>query len=228
MARGCGLLFDIDGTLAETDHLHLSAFNSVMARFDVCLDEDGYKRIVMGRMNAAIFADVLPNETTAVRQAVADEKEAAFRALAVGGITPVRGLLDLLAWAAAHDVPCACVTNANHANTELMLRGLGLASRFDAVVIADDLAHGKPHPLPYLTGAQRIGASPTRCIAFEDSRSGVQSATASGAVTVGMMSGLNEATLRQAGAVLAVRDFSDPRVMALIEATLAANTADAS
>ena len=221
MARitaGFGLLFDIDGTLAETDHLHMRAFNDVMARFGVKLDEPDYKRIIMGRMNAAIFADVLPAETIAVHEAVADEKEAAFRALAQGALEPSAGLLDLLAWADERGVPCACVTNANRLNAELMLSGLALADRFQAVVIADDLAHGKPHPLPYETGAARIGIAPARCVAFEDSRSGVLSAVAAGAATVGMMTGLDEATLLGAGARLAVRDFRDPRVMALIEA----------
>jgi HAD superfamily hydrolase (TIGR01509 family) len=217
---GHGLLFDIDGTLAETDHLHMTAFNDVMARFGVNLDEAAYKRIVMGRMNAAIFAEVLPGETIAVHESVADEKEAAFRALARGGIAPAHGLLELLAWADDQGIPCACVTNANRLNTELMLSSLRLQSRFRAIVIADDLTHGKPHPLPYQTGAARIGAAPSRCVAFEDSRSGVQSAAAAGAATVGMLSGLDEATLLAAGAVIAVRDFRDPRIMPLIEATL--------
>lgn len=224
MARitaGFGLLFDIDGTLAETDHLHMRAFNDVMARFGVKLDEPDYKRIVMGRTNAAIFADVLPAATRAVREQVADEKEAAFRALARADIAPAHGLMDLLAWAEARDVPCACVTNAPRPNAELILAGLKLESRFNAVVIADDLAHGKPHPLPYETGAARIGIAPARCVAFEDSRSGVLSAVAAGAATVGMMTGLDEAALLGAGARLAVRDFRDSRVMALIEAVRA-------
>ena len=90
------------------------------------------------------------------------------------------------------------------------------------MVIADDLAHGKPHPLPYLTGAQRIVADPKRCVAFEDSRSGVQSAVASGAATVGMMTGLSEAVLHDLGAVLAVQDFTDTRIMDLLKATFKA------
>ncbi len=216
---GCGLLFDIDGTLAETDHLHMRAFNDVMSRFDVLVDDDGYKRSVMGRTNAAIFAEFLPRESAQTHSQVADAKEAAFRALAGTEISPAKGLLELLSWAEKSSVPCACVTNAPRLNAELILHGINLRKRFPVLVIADDLAHGKPHPLPYLTGAERIGADPKRCVAFEDSRSGVLSAAAAGAATVGMMTGLDEATLKGAGAVLAVRDFTDPRILALIDAT---------
>ena len=150
---------------------------------------------------------------------VADAKEAAFRALAGAEIAPAKGLTELLAWAERSGVPCACVTNAPRPNAELILNGINLRERFPVLVIADDLAHGKPHPLPYLTGAERIGADPKKCIAFEDSRSGVKSAATAGAATVGMMTGLDEATLKEAGAVLAVRDFTDPRIRALIDAT---------
>jgi HAD superfamily hydrolase (TIGR01509 family) len=217
---GYGLLFDIDGTLADTDRLHMVAFNDVMARFGVAIDDAGYKHRVMGRTNEAIFGEFLPGETPTRQMAVAHEKEAAFRVLAATGIEPTPGLLDLLAWAEREAVPCACVTNAPRANAEMILRGLGLQNRFLAVILADDLAHGKPHPLPYLTGAARIGADPARCVAFEDSRSGVQAAAAAGAATVGIMSGLDKPTLLSAGAVLAVRDFRDPQIMTLIDATL--------
>jgi HAD superfamily hydrolase (TIGR01509 family) len=217
---GCGLLFDIDGTLAETDHLHMRAFNDVMAQFNVCLDDDGYKRQVMGRTNAAIFADLLPNHPKSMQLRIADAKEAAFRALAGRAIEPAKGLLALLDWAERTGIACACVTNAPRPNAELILRGLKLDKRFPVLVLADDLAHGKPHPLPYLTGAARIGAEPARSVAFEDSRSGVQSAAAAGIATVGIMSGLDEAALMAAGARLAVRDFTDQRLMPFIVANI--------
>jgi HAD superfamily hydrolase (TIGR01509 family) len=216
-----GLLFDIDGTLASTDHLHHEALNEVIGPFGRQVDDAFYKSRVMGRTNAAIFGELFPAKTVLEQTAIADAKEAAFRARARAGIEPTPGLLDLLAWADANAVPYACVTNAPRLNAELILTGLGLKSRFEHVVIADEIAHGKPHPLPYLTGAERIGVTPNRCVAFEDSGSGVQSAATAGAATVGMLSGLDTAALVASGAVLTVTDFRDPRIMALIKRTLA-------
>ena len=85
----------------------------------------------------------------------------------------------------------AAVTNAPRLNAEMMLAGLGIAHRFKALVIGDELHHGKPHPLPYLEGLRPLGAEAERSLAFEDSRSGVQSATAAGIATVGMLTSLS-------------------------------------
>ena len=218
----CGLLFDIDGTLADTDRLHMQAFNDIMARFGICFDHAEYKAKVMGRTNEAIFADLLPNDSADYQMSIAHEKEAAFRVLAAGKLEPTPGLMQLLAWTERNRIPCACVTNAPRLNADLILAGLGLARRFQAEVLADDLPHGKPHPLPYREGAARIGAEIARCVAFEDSKSGTMSAVAAGAVTVGVMSSLDAAEFAGLGAHLAIRDFTDPRLMPLIEATFAA------
>ena len=214
-----GLLFDIDGTLAATDHLHHQALNEVIAPFGRRVDEVFYKARVMGRTNAAIFAELFPAKTEPEQTAIAEAKEAALRARARAGIEPTPGLLELLAWSDAHAVPYACVTNAPRANAELILTGIGVRQRFAHVVIADEIAHGKPHPLPYLTGVAWINVAPHRCVAFEDSAAGVQSAARADAATVGMLSGLDAPALLEAGAVLAVADFRDARLMNLFTRT---------
>jgi HAD superfamily hydrolase (TIGR01509 family) len=219
-----GLLFDIDGTLASTDHLHHEALNEVIAPFGRQVDDAFYKSRVMGCTNAAIFDELFPTKTVREQTAIADAKEAAFRARARAGIVPTPGLMELLDWADANAVPYACVTNAPRLNAELILTGLGLKRRFQHVVIADEITHGKPHPLPYLIGAELINVAPNRCIAFEDSGSGVLSAAAAGAATVGMLSSLDTPALVAFGAVLTVTDFRDPRIMTLITRTLARST----
>jgi HAD superfamily hydrolase (TIGR01509 family) len=219
-----GLLFDIDGTLASTDHMHHEALNEVIAPFGRQVDDAFYKSQVMGRTNAAIFGELFPAMTVSEQTAIADAKEAAFRARARAGIEPTPGLFELLDWADTNAVPYACVTNAPRLNAELILMGLGLKRRFQHVVIADEITHGKPHPLPYLIGAQLINVAPNRCIAFEDSGSGVLSAAAAGAATVGMLSGLDTPALIAFGATLTVTDFRDPRIMALIARTRTGST----
>jgi beta-phosphoglucomutase len=91
-------------------------------------------------------------------------------------------------------------------------------------VIGSELARSKPDPLPYLTGLERTGASAECSIAFEDSLSGVRAAAAAGLAVVGMMTTLDAGTLVAAGAAFAVKDFTDPRIYALIEARMKAPT----
>jgi beta-phosphoglucomutase-like phosphatase (HAD superfamily) len=116
----------------------------------------------------------------------------------------------LLSWATQHGIRTAVVTNAPRANAEAMLGALGLLQRFETLVIGDELARGKPDPLPYRTALDRLGRKAEHALAFEDSRSGVQSASRAGIPTIGMTTGLDETTLRAAGAIAAIADFRDP------------------
>jgi beta-phosphoglucomutase-like phosphatase (HAD superfamily) len=95
-----------------------------------------------------------------------------------------------------------------------MQAGLGLAERFPMLVIGDELARGKPDPLPYLTGLQRLGGEAARAIAFEDSLSGIRSASAAGIFTFGMRGALDDAALHAAGASAVISDFTDARLHA--------------
>lgn len=89
-----------------------------------------------------------------------------------------------------------------------MLASLGLGDRFAPIVIGAELPHGKPHPLPYRTALDTLGIAATQAVAFEDSLSGVRSATQAGIATVGLTTGLDAGALQAAGAVHRVRDFT--------------------
>src|SRR6185437_3520042 len=111
----------------------------------------------------------------------------------------------------------AVVTNAPSANAEKVLAMLGVAHRFPIRVIGGELARSKPDPLPYLTALELTGAHAAHSIAFEDSLSGVRAAHAAGLAVVGMTTTLDAPALIGAGAIFAVKDFTDPRILELIE-----------
>jgi HAD superfamily hydrolase (TIGR01509 family) len=124
--------------------------------------------------------------------------------------------MSLLDLADRAHVPMAAITNAPRANAEMMLAGLGIAHRFRTLVIGDELAHGKPHPLPYLEGLRATNAAPTASIAFEDSRSGVRSASAAGIPTVGIRTSLGHDDLVAAGAVMTAKNFDAGELLEMI------------
>ena len=205
------LLFDLDGTLVDTDVHHMAAWNDVLAPPGRAVDHDGYRRNIMGFTNEAILAWLF-GDSAASHHAMPLEKERRFRAR-LDRLEPTAGLPVLLTAAAAREWPCAVVTNAPRDNAELMLRGLGLATRFPVLVIGDELPRGKPDPLPYLTAMERLGVSAAQSIAFEDSLSGIRAAAGAGVFTVGMLSALPEEALRAAGASMVVRDFTDAALL---------------
>jgi HAD superfamily hydrolase (TIGR01509 family) len=215
------LLFDIDGTLTDTDPLHIRAFNTMLAQFDRSITAEEYFRRVMGFTNAEIMRDFFPDMPVAEHKVLADFKEATFRELAKTDLHPVPGLIDLLDWAEREGMPMAAVTNAPTANAELMLTGLHVKHRFRTIVIGDELPRGKPDPMPYLVAGERLGVDCRHCVAFEDSRSGMRSASAAGAYSIGMLSSLPEEELVKVGARFGVKDFTDARLRPLILERLA-------
>lgn len=209
---GAALLFDIDGTLTDTDVLHMRAFNHVLSPFGHVLSRERYCQEVQGFPNLDIAARFLPGVEPSRQATIMAEKEAVFRDLAGEILHPLPGLMALLDAADQVGIPLAAVTNAPRVNADMILSALGLKERFRALVIGDELAHGKPHPLPYLEGLRALGADPGSSLAFEDSRAGIRAATAAGIATIGIATSLGHDDLIATGAVASVKDFDDRQV----------------
>jgi len=212
----CALLFDLDGTLVDTDHVHLAAFQRVFAPHGVTLDRARYNAEIMGAPNDAIGRAFLPHLDEPARRRALEEKEEIYRA-EVGDVTPIDGLVELLDFTDRRGLQRAVVTNAPRANAELVLGALGLAARLPILICGPELARGKPDPLPYLTGLERTGAHAERSLAFEDSLSGVRAAAAAGLYVIGLKTSLDDERLIAAGAALTVANFRDARIYEAIE-----------
>jgi HAD superfamily hydrolase (TIGR01509 family) len=217
---GKALLFDIDGTLADTDALHVEAFNHVFGPRGHVFDRERAAQELMGFSTASISERFLPDEAPERQAAIMAEKETVFRRLAAGKVQPMAGLMTLLALADRANIPMVAVTNAPRLNAEMLLSGLGIMHRFKAIVIGDELAHGKPHPMPYLEGLRAANAVPDLSVAFEDSRSGIKSACAAGITTIGIRTSLSHAELVGAGSLMTASTFDDPELMKLVAATM--------
>jgi len=215
------LLFDLDGTLIDSDGAHLRAFQRVFAARGIALDKKTYDKRIQGAENAAIGRDFLPHLSAAEQAATLAAKEARYRD-DLGEVEPIAGVEAMLDFAAARGLKCALVTNAPRANIEKVLVALGLAKRLTQWVIGAELARAKPDPLPYQTALARLGAEAGRSVAFEDSPSGLRSAKGAGLMVVGLTTTMPADKLLAAGAEIAVADFTDPRIRPLIEARVAA------
>jgi HAD superfamily hydrolase (TIGR01509 family) len=213
------LLFDLDGTLVDSDAEHLVAFQRVFAPHGIELDRSEYAAHIMGAPNELIARRYLSHLPPHEQAATLDAKEAAYRD-ALGELEPILGALALLDFADRRGLKRAVVTNAPRANAEKVLAALGIGGRLPIVVIGGELARSKPDPLPYLTALERTGALAAHSLAFEDSLSGVRAAAAAGLAVVGVTTTLEARTLIEAGATFAASNFTDPRIFELIEARL--------
>ncbi len=211
------LLFDLDGTIAETDSLHLPTWVDALQPHGIEVDEEFYRDRISGRNTAEIVRELLPELTDEQGRSIGDAKEASFRKRA-SELEPLPGLVDFVGRGRERGMRIALVTNAPEENVEAILLALKLRNLFDVVVLADEVEAVKPDPAPYRAALERTGVPAERALAFEDSVSGISSSVAAGIPTVGIASSQDPKRLIGAGAFTTAEDFTDPQLRTLIDA----------
>jgi HAD superfamily hydrolase (TIGR01509 family) len=173
------VLFDMDGTLVDTEPYWIEAEYRLVAQFGGSwTDEDAHA--VVG--NALIATAERLRDVGGVRL---DPPTIVERLLddvvaSVNQVMPWRpGAVELLTVLRGAQVPCAMVTMSYARLAATLVAKLPEAT-FAAVVTGDQVQDGKPHPEAYLTAAERVGVDPAKCVAIEDSPTGVASARAAG------------------------------------------------
>ena len=181
------LLFDLDGTLVDSDPEHLAAFQRVFAPHGIALDRADYAREIMGASNDAIARRSSRISPPGEQAATLDAKEEAYRD-GLGALEPIAGARRV----ARLRRPARAEARGGHQRAARQRRkGARRARHWRRACrswsSAAELARSKPDPLPYLTGARaHRRARPTHSLAFEDSLSGVRAAAARGLAVVGM------------------------------------------
>ena len=210
------LLFDLDGTIAETDSLHLPTWVDTLAPYGVEVGEELYRDSISGRNTAEIVRELLPELTDEEGRSIGDAKEASFRERA-SGLEPLPGLVGFVERGRERGMKIALVTNAPQENVQAILLALELGDSFDTIVLADEVEAVKPDPAPYRTALKKTAVPAEEALAFEDSVSGISSSVAAGIPTVGIASSQDPDRLLGAGAFTTAEDFTDPQLLALID-----------
>ncbi len=208
--RSEAAVFDLDGTLADTMPCHGRAWVAFSRRHGVEQPEERFLREWAGWKNAEILPLLFGRPISdAESAALADEKERAYREAIKDELVPMPGLLALLERLAQRDVPMAVATAAPPENRDFVLDRLDLRRFFRAIVSSEDAPRGKPFPDLFLVAAERVGANPTRCVAFEDAVNGVRAAVAAGMRTCAVLTTATPEALRAAGAEWTIPDFTE-------------------
>ncbi|MGI8628510.1 MAG: HAD family hydrolase [Geodermatophilaceae bacterium] len=200
-------LFDLDGTLVDSERVHRAAWRSFFDSRGWEVSEQTYAEHFLGRRGADTFRsldgpwhghdpDALLAEVLTHLAQVELEPE------------PVRGAAELIRSVHAKGIPVAVVTSAVRAWVDSSLAVLGVSDVVSTVVSAEDVKAGKPDPEGYLLACTRLGADPGRVVAFEDSTSGVTAAVAAGITPViGVLTTTSADALRSAGAAHMIKDL---------------------
>ena len=181
------VLWDLDGTLVDSEDYHWRSWRDAMAAEGIDLSYDRFLAS-FGLRNDRILRGWLGEATPPDRiQRIGDAKEAEYRRLAeLEGLTPLPGAAEWTARLHADGWRQAIASSAPRQNVEVMLRVLDLDRYFDAITAAEDVTIGKPDPQVFLRAAERLGVPPSRCIVVEDAPAGIAAASAGGMRSIGV------------------------------------------
>jgi mannitol-1-/sugar-/sorbitol-6-phosphatase len=169
------ILADLDGTLVDSVASSERAWGALARRRG--LDEEETHQFAMGRPTRETIALLVPEDEREAEQSQVDRDEVDD----AGSVVAYPGAAELL----ARPIPVAIVTSGSTELATARLRGAGLTVP-EVMITADSISNGKPHPEPFLLGAQALGVEPARCLALEDAPPGIESARAAGIPVVAL------------------------------------------
>ena len=170
------LIFDCDGTLADTMPAHYQAWLEVLRPHGIDFPEDRF--YAMGGMPTDKIVVELCGPTRIDVNALVRDKAAAFERK-IGEVRPIAKVVEV---ARAHrgQVPMAVASGGQRRMVEKTLAQIGVLDWFPVVVTAEDTRQHKPEPDVFLEAARRLGVAPAACTVFEDTDLGLQAARRAG------------------------------------------------
>ncbi len=175
------VVFDLDGTLIDSEALVKEAFQTVCGRFGADMSDEqflslvGLHRTANDAQMRTLYGPDFPLEAF---------HEAARTHIGDRAASLKTGVIELLDALDELRLPYGLATSSRPHWVERHFTTHDLSQRFRAIVTRDDVTDGKPHPEPYIKAASLLGAAPTDVLALEDSHAGVRSAHAAGCMTV--------------------------------------------
>lgn len=187
------ILFDLDGVLVDSTGAVDREWRAWARRKGV--DGDAVMAIAHGVRTLEVIQRVAPHLNAEAEVRELESREANHQE----GVTVMPGAAELV-----HSIPegrWGVVTSGTRLLASARLRYCGLPVP-KVLVTADDVAHGKPHPEPYLKGAELLGFKPADCLVIEDAPAGIQAARAGGMKVIGITSTYRADALEHADAVI--------------------------
>ena len=186
-----GVIFDLDGVITDTAHLHFLAWKALGDSLGVEITLELNERLKgLGRQETLTLilkvAGLYDNYTEAERQALADRKNRAYVASleSLGPQDLLPGIGDCLQDLKKRGIKIGLASSSQ--NARLIIKKLGLEPYFEAMVDPRRLSKGKPDPEIYLKAAAALGLSPAKCAGVEDARAGLEAIRAAGMTSIAL------------------------------------------
>ncbi len=211
-------LFDLNGTIIDDMEFHAKAWYDVLNNeLHANLSWEDVKAQMYGKNDELLIRIFGEGYFTKERmRELSVEKEKQYQKAFTPHLKLIKGLDIFLEKAYQQNIPMAIGTAAILFNVDYILDGLHLHKYFKSIISADDVAISKPDPETFVTCADQLGVSYDRCIVFEDSPKGVESALRAGmqAVVIKTYHTIEEFS-HLPNVLMAVDDYTDPALQQL-------------
>lgn len=213
-----GIVFDLDGTLADTEPLHIDTWLVILNNLGLKLDESWMHQWIglSDRLVAEhVCEQYLKGQSVEGLQHL---KQQTYRNRAITEVKLFDQVEDYL-----HEitqfVPIALATNSSQDDVSAVFQATNLQRHLKVIVTANDVTNLKPHPEPYQSASFKMGLQPSLCFALEDSPAGIHSAKSAGLFAIGVENSHPSEKLKEANLI-----FSDtPKALAYILDVLKSN-----
>jgi beta-phosphoglucomutase family hydrolase len=179
------VIFDLDGVIAETEHVHIQAETETMLKHGVKITENELHQYT-GTTAKQMFTDLIRKYKLNVTfDEIFNEKEEIMFRLLEKEVQPTNGVIELLRKLKQMKIKLGIASSSHKRLIEYVLKKLEIASLFESIVGAEDIVNSKPDPEIFLTCARKLHADPKECLVVEDSKLGVEGAKKAGMKCLG-------------------------------------------
>ena len=179
------VIFDFDGVIAETEHIHIQAEKQTMLKYGVKISEDELHEFT-GTTARYMFTELIRRYgLSTTYDEIFNEKDKTMFKLLENDVQPTRGVIELLWRLKKKNIKLGIGSSSHRKLITYVLKKLEIENLFEAVIGAEDITYGKPNPEIFLKCARMLGTDPAQCLVVEDAALGLQAAKAAGMICLG-------------------------------------------
>ncbi len=209
------VLFDVDGTVVDSELLHLDTFNEVLASLGIKITQKDWQNRFLGMGSLDIMKTMFSEKGVSENPVdwISKRRQLYQKRVAEGALDPVPGFLDFYSSVKQAGLKIAFVSSGDPANVAAALRSLGIEGE-NPVIDSSHVRFLKPNPEGYLLAAQHLQIPVARCLAFEDSPVGIEAVKAAHMQCIAVATNSSPEALQSAS--LIISDFSEWTITKLL------------
>jgi len=202
------IVFDVDGVLVDSEPLHAWAWGEVLTRYGIEAEPGEIDQFI-GIPCTVMLQYFQDRGGARLPDTAINDKQALFDEVMPARLTAMADAPEVVRALHRRGIPLAAASNSPAPRVRRMLSAIGVWECFSTAAGIDEVPRGKPAPDVYLLACERLGVEPDRCLAVDDSPTGIASAAAAGLTVWGYAHDFSESVLMDAGAGAVIRSLSE-------------------